>query len=167
MEATLAMSKLSKLYSQKDSSPSGIACTFFKINGQWGIKTYKSKVTRNKCYDTQKMIAEHGFAPKVGESFEFNVGAETLYCYVTEVAESLYPPNYYELRTKYMANKQTRKESDEYYTLQAEVWDKYRDQIIDTNDCMEVATGWKNLDKHCGNWGLLRGNLVCIDFGND
>ncbi len=167
MEATLAISAMSDLYSQKDSSPSGVSCTFFKINNEWGIKTYRSKEIRDSYYETQKMVAEHGFAPEVGECFEFTIGGEVVYCYITEVAEPLPPARYFELRVKYVAAKETKEEAEEYNDINSKTWNAYSKQIYQTNDAMDYATGWRNHDSHCGNWGLLRGKLVCIDLGND
>ena len=163
MSPNVATLALKKKYSDKANSPKGVACTFFKITSKWGIKTYTNRNSRDDCYDTQSMCAEYGYAPRVGEKFEFKIEDEVLYCYITEIAECLGDP-IMELRFQYKADDTLY---DKYITEYAAVEAKWEDDINELNDLMEDEIGWYCEDFHIFNYGILNGKLVVIDFGND
>lgn len=156
MQATLATNLIQERYSKdKNTSPNGVSCIFFPITSKWGIKTYTSRTTRDKTYDTQDMAADLGFGPEVGEKFDVNIDGEAVFCYITELAETL-------------VNEEVM---EKYHNGNYELWDEiakeYQNDIDDLDETMEEKMGWTNQDSHIGNYGFLRGKLVVIDFGND
>jgi hypothetical protein len=170
MEATLAKSFIESSYSaNRDNSPSGCACTFFKIDDKWGIKTYRRREDRDICYETQWKASSYGLGPEVGERFEFRVDEKTIYCYTTEIAESLYSERYYFLQDFLRQNYWDCKlpEYQEYLDEVDNNEEKYRVEIEATVDDLFDSIGWESCDNHCGNFGYYNGRMVCIDFGND
>jgi hypothetical protein len=172
-----AVETLTKNYSRKHLSPSGVQCSFFKIDNKWGVKVYRKESKRDECFDCQGECAEYGYGPRVGEKFDMNMGDETLYCYVTEIAECLIPQEWFEIvnscrdyAKKYIDTEHWDEEL--YYSL-IEDGDAIFDPIDDEWDericelCSDISenVGWAMTDRHAGNFGLLDGKLVCIDFG--
>lgn len=171
MEATLAKSFIESSYSaNRENSPSGCACTFFKIDDKWGVKTYRRREDRDVCYKTQSEASGYGLGPEVGECFEFRVNEEkTIYCYTTGIAESLYNERYYFLQD-FMRNTGWNTylpEYQEYLDILDKLEEDYREEIEATVDDLFDSIGWESRDNHCGNFGYYNGRMVCIDFGND
>ncbi len=168
MQTALAQTLLKKRFSDRGTSPSGISCVFFKITSKWGIKSYTKAYKRDDAYNAQYDVALNGLAPKVGEKFEIEIEDETIYCYVTEVAESLYSDEYNQLVKKiFRENNYTSEEYNEYEQLYSVLEEEWNEKVLEYDELTEEVCGWRNHDSHLGNYGVLNGQLVCIDFGND
>lgn len=168
MQATLAQNVLKKRFSDRSNSLSGISCTFFKITSKWGIKSYTKAYKRDDAYNAQYDVALNGLAPKVGDKFEIEIEDETIYCYVTEVAETLQTEEYLQLVKKiFREDTYLDEDYEKYEQLSNDLEESWLDKMEEYNELTEEVCGWRNCDMHTGNYGLLNGQLVCIDFGND
>lgn len=130
-------------------SPSGISCYFIKLNDDWGLKVYREKWERDLAYERQNLMAQHGYAPTTGTTFD--IGEK--YCYVTQMAEVLIDDTirkrcYYAYADKAME------------LTKAGV----NQEIRSLRDKMS-ALGFDPCDDHYGNFARINGQLVCIDFG--
>ena len=168
MQTVLAQTLLKKRFSDRSNSPSGISCTFFKITSKWGIKSYTKQYKRDDAYNAQYDVALNGLAPKVGDKFEIEIEDETIYCYVTEVAETLQTEEYRELVKKiFCESVYSDEDYAKYEQLSNDLEEEWLEKMEEYNELTEEVCGWRNHDCHTGNYGLLNGQLVCIDFGND
>lgn len=168
MQTTLAQTLLKRRFSDRNNSPSGVSCTFFKITSKWGIKSYTNRSNRDNAYYAQYDVALCGLAPKVGETFEVEIGDETIYCYVTEVAEPIHSEKFTNLIKKIFHEWDcTEEDYDLYERMAFELDEKWSLKIEEYNELTREVCGWDNEDIHTGNYGTLNGELVCIDFGND
>lgn len=134
----------------EETSPRGVECYFTKIDDEWGIKVYASAGKRDRAYDRQKLAAEYRLGPEVGSKVDI---AEGKHAYFTQIADLLVPAYGYQ------------PEGENWYALDNKAHQKYRVQITKLCDKLsEIGLPFE--DCHCGNMGLIDGNLVCIDFGD-
>jgi len=148
----LVLSKLSEMSEEhKQNSPSGCACIFIQITDKIGAKFYAYRGKRDKCIENQKIAHKHGLGPEVFGSFEVSEELAPKrgrlrykYCYLTEVAETGGALDDW-LDANFVSFRETEK-----YMM----------------DAMENI-GLTFFDFHDENIGLINGELVCIDFGEE
>lgn len=128
-------------------SPKGVSCYFIKLNEEWGLKVYTAQDERDRAYRIQTNMSKYNLAPTTG--IKFDIGEN--YCYVTEVAIPLASQS-----------PVTRDYTEEFYTINNDT--RVRKMINDIVTKMK-AKGHSSCDNHAGNFGILRKQLVCIDFG--
>lgn len=134
--------------SSRRSSPHGVSCHFVKIDNCWGVKVYTDEKERNYSRQRQEKAFFAGLAPSVGDSFDCG----DRFCFVTEVAKTLV-----EEEDDDTFNECCREVDLANPTLAAEV-----EQLCDE---LKLLFNSEYSDNHYGNFGWLRGKLVCIDFG--
>jgi hypothetical protein len=122
------------------NSPNGVSAYFVKVNEEWGIKVFKYQVDRDISYERQQKAAEFGLGPNVGPKMDF----DGMYCMWTEVAELIC----------------TDWNTDEYYKLSKDT-DEIRAEL---SQQLYDKIGFRFVDNHILNIGILRGEYVCIDF---
>lgn len=130
-------------------SPYGCTCTFMKFDDNWGIKVYDDKRTRDKACERQARMHKVGYAPSVGASF--NIGDDR-YCYITELAKPLID---------------CTKEANTNWSAFSAAFEKENPTARkDVDDLVEkmYKENYVYCDAHYGNFGMLNGKLVCIDF---
>ena len=134
-------------------SPQGCSCYFVTITPDWGVKVYHRKEERDSSHRLQQMAAVAGVAPAVGVSFDI----DRSYCYLTEIAVPLLNATP-EIDEKW--SEWEWKISVMMPWLSREI-----DEVVEdvTTACKLKQRYW---DTHYGNFGYLRGKLVCIDFSN-
>jgi hypothetical protein len=131
----------------KGFSPSGVHCQFIKLDASWGIKVYRGrKDVRDRAFNQQSAMAQVGYAPQVGESFD--VGDN--FCYVTQVAQPLIEGD--------------RDGGSDYNDEFSIIEKRYSDEMFDVVDEMRQH-GFYMSDVHAANFGWLNNKLICIDFG--
>lgn len=135
---------------KRSDSPRGVSCYFIRINDEWGIKVYKKEAERDNAYARQNHMEKHGYAPKTGVTFE--IGQQ--FCYITEIAEPLLKHVVGENSVEHYARFKIM--NDNQMVMQP---------IYELVKKMELA-GYYMWDAHVGNFGMLKGELVCIDFGD-
>jgi hypothetical protein len=127
----------------RSKSPSGATAYFVTLNEEWGIKVFDGYDERDEAHERQGRAAKHGLGPRVGECFDLPNGK---YCYVTEVAETFTDGNNFD-----------EEEEEDFYAE----WGPECQGLLRALDSAEVSC----YDDHAGNYGLLNGKLVFIDFG--
>lgn len=139
-----------------EQSPGGVSCKFIKLSDEWGLKVYRRKGERDRCYDNQSKMAQYGFGPRVGDKLDIN---DEFYVYVTEVAipiwEAFNDIGADWIKTEKERAKLQEKDKTIIKSMIRELVDKMADK------------GYQFCDAHMANVGMLNKMLVCIDFGND
>jgi tRNA A-37 threonylcarbamoyl transferase component Bud32 len=117
---------------------SGVSARYVQINKNWGLKVYQYVEERDKTYRFQKLAAEHGLAPKLGQK----VQVDRSFGYLTESVASLM--------------------SEEMDYSQWDASDECNDLIVKLH-----RIGFWAGDLHHENAGRMAdGRIVCIDFGH-
>lgn len=141
---------LSFKYNEK--VPRGISCRFLKLNEDWGIKAYHCPSERDNAFNRQKKCYGFGCAPRVGIKFD---AGNDYFCYTTQVANAITEAvTGYDQRGYYEQNRMIR-----------EVYPDI-DSMIAAVRRQSAENGYHMYDNHYGNWGMLEGKLVRIDFGD-
>lgn len=132
-----------------DESSSGSTCKFIDLENGWGLKCFSNDYYDNyrRAYITQKFMAKHGEAPKVGESIIIG----NYYCYVTEV---ITPMADYGYDNDHSVDIDRFDDEDEEYF-----------DMCDANTRFRKLFGFDYVDSHSGNYGYLDcGKCVILDF---
>lgn len=117
-------------------SSNGIDCFFYVVDGI-GCKVFKRECARDDSYRMQTILHFYGFAPAVGNCFDFaGPDGELRYGHTTEIAEIV---------------GQADRDGDTLYG-----------DIDDLKARMRDA-GFDFRDDHSGNVGWVDGRMVCID----
>ena len=128
-----------------DSPFQGIACSFIKLNDEWGLKAYSCSYRRDTAFNNQKEYFEAGFSIEPGQKIDIQESG--LYCYTTRIAEIIC-------------------QCGETWKREEELTKKYGEQIREEMYAMHQA-GLYPRDTHFANWGIFEGRLVLIDLGMD
>jgi len=150
-----------KLGGLDDIDSSGQECSFIDMKNGWGIKCYNDKGQADTNYICQKYVASLGMAPKVGKRFTITdpVYGDKYYCHLTEVVELCAP---YGIKNRFAEEEEYEDEEFEDPVSVAPYYDERMEWVQNFYD----KTGYEYWDTHTGNFGFLRGILVCIDFDN-
>lgn len=128
------------------TSPRGVSCQFIPLDENWGLKTYLDEKKRDEAHDTQYDVWVSGCGPEVGN--KVNMGGK--YCYITQRVKPLIDQD-----ANFM---------DEIMKAGKVFPDRAMRARI---DFIKEVSGWEMFDCHYGNWGVLEGEFVPLDFGND
>lgn len=75
----------------EDSDGEGVACQFYRLTPDIGVKFYRDEDERDKSWALQKIGHALDIAPNVYEKFEIETSDEyNLYAYATELAVTIY-----------------------------------------------------------------------------
>jgi hypothetical protein len=126
----------------------GRACRFFVLDGI-GHKVYWNRNYRDELFAAQDYLYHLGFAPRVGNTFEVRHQRCMCFGYTTEVAELLV-----DARDGMSAHSRFANHPDS---------NRLGNEIELLCDQMTKA-GISFYDKHPGNFGLVRGKMVVLDY---
>ncbi len=137
-------------------SPKGMMACFIKLDKKWAIKLFKYEDIRDETYQNQKIAAEHGLGPDVGETIDFSEDMKYRYGYITEIVETVVPHEDInnDLMDSVMWNDAIK--NIELFEEQKIL----RDKLGDLFHCYMT-------DLHPANLGYKNGQLICIDFGSE
>lgn len=132
---------------------SGCYSSFFKLSSRKGMKVFDDKEAADDASKTQAAFAKGKYAPKVlSEVFVLVRRQEVCFAYITQLAKVAY-----DLKRTVMDRFQRKLEAF------CEKVERFLDKTLRDNPLLRYA---KSLfgDDHEGNWGLLNGRMVWIDF---
>jgi len=164
-----------RIREELDSKYSGGSCVFVPLTWQWAIKCYVRKQDRDKCYQVQKLAAEHKLGPDV-RSFLFEIEMEIdieelqdqlefewemchwseeykgkFYCYITEIVE--------------LVSHDLDVNEDYADDVDIKFTDEYQGEIDEVCLILYETLNFPFVDNHVFNWGIKRGKLIPVDFG--
>lgn len=122
-----------------NSDGEGRDCIYYKLDDNWGVKTYNSLDMRNRCYKMQLIAYKGNCGPAVGIPFEVqNSDGENIYCYITEhIADAF---------------------DEDVNIRKTNGWDELNHRLTDA--------GIYNNDWYSCNYGRrTNGDMLVIDFG--
>jgi len=118
-------------------APTGSESTYIQISRSVGAKLFDDSIQRDYTYNGQKFAYVNGFGPNVGQRFVIKIKGRKYYSYITEHAGPATCDIDYTEKDKLL-----------------EVLEKHGWAIQD----YKGHEGDRNL-------GLIKGKLVCVDFG--
>jgi len=123
----------------------GVHARYRQLTTEWGMKFFAFQTQRDENYAMQVKLARHGLAPKAKCKFSFKYGDRRFYGFLTEVVEVMEKLRWEEKRRYFNGG----------------------DKSHELSEVMQQAKkvlGCNVYDMHSGNYGLLRGKVVLIDF---
>ena len=121
----------------------GVHAMFRKLTTEWGMKFFIFQGQRDETWTIQRKLARHGLAPQVGRKFSFRLHNTDFFGYITEIA---------------LVASDLQPDTEDYETFY------YDDNKFHVEQAYRQLMGYYPSDTHDGNFGILRGKLVMIDF---
>lgn len=154
-----------------EGSPNGGAHKFINLGDGMGLKVYRYGADNDtdgpykrerlvKAFELQKLAAEIGLAPQVGELVEFQLGNQKYFGYTTQVADivphslSKPDPSYPDFQTF---------ETAEYKEFE----ERHREHVEYTVHQLERHLGFHVWDDKAMNFSFIDGQHVLLDFGEE
>lgn len=147
-------------------SPSGISAVFIPINEKWAIKLFSSEEKRDDVKETQRIFAEKGFGPDVGDNIDLpEMIDEYQFGYFTEIIKTCVPGIN---RLHHTADEYDERQEAWYnFTAKYGSEDSVGSEVHNSLERAFKATGITLSDMHAGNLGWKNDKIIPIDFGCD
>lgn len=162
----ISKTKLTELIQKctRDNSPNGVNALFVPINEEWGFKFYTSPSQARRSKRVHKKFAKLGLAPRVGRSI--NMPEIQCFGYLVEKVEIA--RNWIMEQFGVTEEDNRNRTNGVWENNMNSMW-KMADELECSEEMQELKRNLRNhgfrfSDSHWGNWGWLRGQMVCIDF---